>query len=264
MNVKETLQKIRKPPLAKTLAHLSKQGYSSYVFEDKLSLWSESYSFYYLTLSRLLPEMSLIRRINNAKRIDGKYISIQGNVAKQFNETNKYLLLDFVNFSLHTRILLDRTISLAQYFISGGNIPSFTSFNNHRKFFLLPENIPYPSHENYAQHIRNQTKWFDNLKLIRDKYIVHTQSTHSKWLGFSIDSEKKDIHLTIELPRGSKENGALSEVEQVQIDVMELVTQVSEFLTFFDNYAWTALESKMEKTANYRLIAPTGDEQTTE
>jgi hypothetical protein len=249
MNVTETLRRLKKPPLAKTLAYLSEQGNSSYIFEDKLSLWLESYSFYYLTLSRLLPEMSLARRVNEAKRIDEGLIQIQSNLAKQYNETSKYLLLDFVNFSLHTRILLDRTIALGQYFISGGNIPSFTSFNNHRKFFLLPENTPYPSHENYAQHIREQTEWFDNLKLIRDKYIVHTQSTHSKWLGFSVNSEKKDIHLTIQLPRGSKENGALSEVKWVQIDVMEIITHVSEFLVFFDSYASTAIDSKIGKTA---------------
>ena len=249
MNVKETLQKTRKPPLAKTLAYLLEQGHRSYVFEDSLSLWSESYSFYYLTLSRLLPEMSLASRIYKAKKIDEKHISIQSSIAKQYNETSKYLLLDFINFSLHTRILLDRTISLAQYFISGGNIPSFASFNNHRKFFLLPENTPYPSHENYAQYIREQTEWFDNLKLIRDKYIVHTQSTHSKWLDFSVNSEKKDIHLTIQLPRGSKENGALSEVKWVHIDVAEIVMCVSKFLSFFDDYAVNAIESKMKKTA---------------
>ncbi len=207
------------------------QGHSSYIFEDSLSLWSESYSFYYLTLSRLLPEMSLARRINIAKKIDGNFITIQGDVTKKYNETSKYLLLDFINFSLHPRILLDRTISLAQYFINGGNVPSFTSFNNHRKFFLLPKNTPYIPLENYAQYIREKTEWFDNLKLIRDKYIVHTQATHSKWLAFSIEPEKNDIHLTIQLPLGSKENGVLSKVKWVHIDVMEIILQVSQFLS---------------------------------
>ena len=244
MNVRKTLRTLKKPPLERTITRLSEQGYSSLIFEDNLSLWSEGYSFYYLTLSRLLPEMSLARRVHAAKRIDGKHIAIQEKVAKQYNETSEYLLLDIVNFSLHSRILLDRTITLAQYFISGGNIPSFTSFNNHRKFFINQKNIPYPTHEPYAKYIREETEWFDTLKLIRDKFIVHTQPLHTKWLGFSIVPQKQDIQLTIQLPRGSKEKGPLSNVEWIHIDVEEIIKQINNFLNFFDNYATNKIKTK--------------------
>lgn len=242
MNVAKVLQKLKKPPLTKILALLSEQGHRSYIFEDSISLWSESYSFYYLTLSRLLPEMSLAKRVHNAKLIQGTYIQIPNEIAKKYNDSIKYLLLDFVNFSLHTRILLDRTISLARYFISGRSTPSFTSFNNHRKFFLLPENTPYQSHDKYAKYIREKTEWFDNLKLIRDKYIVHTQLTHYKVLGFKVKSDKKDVVLTVGITEWSKDNGLLSKVEWIHIDVMEIVSHVSKFLSFFDTYATNAIE----------------------
>lgn len=245
MNVRYKLRELKKIPLTELLYLLAENGKYSVIFEDELSLWLESYDFYYLTLTRLLPEMSLARRYRECRHCIQKYgedYSVyQQRIIKKYHEHKHYLLLDFVNFAIHTRMLLDRTISLSKFFIEGQNIPSFSSFNNHRKFFLRDENTPYFLHEEYAEFIREETDWFENLKLIRDKYIVHTQSLHSKWLGFRLPTEKNEVELTIELPRGQKDK-PLSKVEWVKIDVIEIIGNIEVFLSFFNQYAVKTIE----------------------
>ena len=69
---------------------------------------------------------------------------------------------------------MDRIARVAQLVLGKYNIPS-SSFNEHKKFFLKPQNIPYHTNEDYAKLIREKTDWFDNfLKASRDKIMVHS------------------------------------------------------------------------------------------
>lgn len=243
MNVRKVLRQLREEPLGEFLEALVLQNPPSLVFEDEINLYQEAYGFYYLTLDRLLPGMSIARRFLNGPyyvwKYGGRYTPSEKNLAEKFHRSKRYLMLDFANFLLYSRILLDRTIALASNFMQGGNIPSFSSFNNHKKFFLRPDNIPYHGHEKYAVYVREQTDWFDKLKLVRDKYLVHTQSLHIKNLGQLNGNE--DLSLTVILPRGPKDKPLLK-TEWVDINIMDLVYHIQDFLQFFNSYGTEALK----------------------
>jgi len=82
-----------------------------------------------------------------------------------------YLHLDYENFFIYARILMDKLAYLTSFFFRG---PSNSSFPRQKQFFLDAENIPFSPDEEYANYIRDKTDWFErSLKLPRDKIIVH-------------------------------------------------------------------------------------------
>lgn len=142
INVKKELKNIRENPLIPLISYLSEseEKYIIYQIQDDLTKHIQIYSFYFLSIERFLKSMSVARRYNNScywkRKSREKYNEQEKRLAEKYKKIRPYLELDFFNSLIYARILLDRTISLSRYFIKEQKTPSFTSFNNHKKFLL--------------------------------------------------------------------------------------------------------------------------------
>src|SRR5690349_21833634 len=138
INVRKTLAQYRRDPLYGLIAELG--GYDRpRILHDDISMYQLAYSWYYLSLQRFLPAMSLAVRWSKgpywALREGRAYTPRESAIAQRYNEVAPYLYLDFYNCLLYARILLDRVAALSRVFLTAGDRPSFTSFNEHKKFF---------------------------------------------------------------------------------------------------------------------------------
>jgi len=238
MNIRMILNEVKVDPLIPFLRKINFQLKSTLLAND-VTLYTESYRFYYLALERLLNGMSLARRFRNgpyyALKYGAKYTPQEKKLAQKFHKTKRYFDLDFVDFLIHSRILLDRTITLSKYFLSEKTLPSFVSFNRHKKFVQNPSHRPYGNHESYAQYICGETNWFDKiLKPVRDKFLVHPQQNHTKFFGLP-DFGPSEIEMIIILPSGSTEK-PLVKVDHIRVSIVELVDNIQDFLRFFSSY----------------------------
>lgn len=240
MNVKKILKSIKQNPLNELILKLeatnSDNSYNSIKKNlPEIHIIKEQYNNYYLSCERILNEISLERRFRNgpyfALKYRIKYTKNDRKLAHKYNQIKKYTELDFYNFILHTRILLDCVTRIAKHFIKGNNLPKFTSFTSHRNFFLKSNNHPYIGHEKYAFYIRDNTNWFENLRNVRDNILVHPKSSHFRFLGMSFGSDEFKLHIfsdsTISIP---DENGTNV------ISVVEFIDCIEEFLLFFNKY----------------------------
>ena len=139
-NIRKELSRIRMDPLYPLLEAFGYDGI--HVVSDDLTRYVEGYWFYYLSMERYLPEMSIAARYSRGpawvRRSGGKekYTNAERKLADKFNATARFLEYDLANCLIHSRILLDRTIALSRRFLSFERLPSFTSFSDHKKFFL--------------------------------------------------------------------------------------------------------------------------------
>jgi hypothetical protein len=224
-------------------------------YEDEIERFQAAYWMYYLALERLLPLISLIERWRNtvyfARREHQRgnfvpYTPSDRKLAERYNKSAKYLEFDFINLILHCRIVVDRIAGLSRSFlmVQKQELPSFTSFAEHRKFFMRLTRH-YGVHEEYAEYIRSHTEWFVVLKTIRDKFLVHVGPRHRKmWLlpGFS----DRDIALMV--LQDPKENPERLQVLSIQW----LIEEVDVFLRWFSDYGTKSLgdrKKRMRKSA---------------
>jgi len=131
------------------------------------------------------------------KWIAGARVPLTGqesNMIKGLEEAYGPLSLDYEDFLIHSRILMDRVIFLAQFLLPRTpNRPSPTSFTEHRKFFRNTRNIPFRGDEEYAEYIRGDTQWYETLlRSYRDDFVVH--DTSSRPMG-SISSPSQSPRL---------------------------------------------------------------------
>jgi hypothetical protein len=138
------------------------------------------------------------------------------------------LALDFFNCLFHARILMDRTIGLARYFLPRGERPSFTSFNDHRHFFMRRK-TEYRGFEDYAEYFRSKIQWFDQLKEVRDRILVHQGPRHWRYFGYPLGGP--DLELVIGHPKDQARVFAGFDVTVVS--VRELAADVDAFLRWF-------------------------------
>lgn len=246
MNVKKTLVKLRKEPLSELLGELSYKG-GPVILQDEFTLYAESHFAYYLAIERLLPTMSLAHRFDNGiayKMRDKENLTKRerGFIKKYFT-SRRFLELDFFTFIIFARILLDRTIALGQFFISGSkHQPSFRSFNDHKKFFLRTENIPYGMHEKYARYIRKETNWFSEvLKFVRDKHIIHANTGGMRFFGYPGLSSNDSLEMVLILPETP---GSLAKVRHRVISPLKIIRDIEAFLLFFNQYGCEVLSQK--------------------
>ena len=249
MNVRMILKGIKSNPLAEFLEELEQRhrASSAIIMYNDVGLYVEGYAFYYLTLERLLTEMSLARRFQNgpyyALKYGAKYTPQEQKLAKRFRETDRYFDLDFLGFLILSRILIDRTIALSKYFLTGESLPSFVSFNRHKKFFQNPSNRPYGKHEKYAQYVCDETAWFDEtLKPVRDKFLVHPQQNHVKLYGLP-DSGASEIEMVIFIPSGTS-GGSQAKFDLKRVSIVKLIENIQDFLRFFGNYGNNILKGE--------------------
>jgi len=257
LNVRNELARLRQNPLFRLLRLIGtdQTGNRSLRFEpdlgDSLSpagRFLQAYRFYYLALERALPEISvMVRGDRFFKYAKGyEYTSFQQELAKRYHPAERYIEYDLLCCILYSRILADRTIALSRYFLTEPNLPSFTSFNDHKKFFRKLQD-QYGDHEQYAAHMREKTSWFDSLKTVRDDFVVHHgKAKHYGMLGYS--GSDNDVALFF-MPHGEH----MVEFEthykgiMVQLSVRRLSRDINDFLKWFDVYGSKVLRDRQLK-----------------
>jgi hypothetical protein len=264
LNVRSELAGLRENPLFGLLKLVEKgeHGSRSIRFEPDVGAslspagrFLQSYKFYYLALERTLPEISVMARGDRIfKYIKGcRYTPFQHELAKMYHPAERYIEYDLLSCLLFSRILADRTIALARYFLSEATLPSFTSFNDHKKFFLKLQG-QYGDDEQYAAYMRNDTAWFDSLKTVRDDFVVHHgKAKYLRLLGYG--SSDNDVTLFfVAYPQEDPQHMADFETHyktiQVQLSVRRLAGDINGFLKWFDAYGSKALREGQLKPAN--------------
>jgi hypothetical protein len=239
-NIRAELTRVRQDPLRELLEVI---GGLNDIFSNPRTRYQEAYWFYFLSLERCLHEMSVaarysrgpewVRRSGGAKR----FTASQRKLAKRYNELAPFLAYDLVNCLIHSRILLDRVAGIAQSFLTGQRLPSFTSFRKHKQFFThLAE--PYGIHEDYAEYVRERTDWFEMPLLeLRDKFVVHAAQRHMRYLGYDSEDE---LGLFIIVP---DEVERLGRVKHISFYALRLSYDMEQFLKWFGQYGLNALNA---------------------
>lgn len=245
LNIRNELAKFKKDPLESFLNLFNSED-RYFPFADEIYRYKEAYRFFYLSLERFLPEMSIGIRWRNgpyyALKYRAKYSQTEKKIADQYNKIAKFIEYDFFNCILHSRILLDRAISLSRFFIKNKSQPSYTSFNSHKKFFinLIENDLRYDPHEEYACYIRENTGWFEvPLKIIRDKYLVHAGPQHVRLFGYP--DMGHEFSFVVMLPNGDNPEKPLSKIKVISLSVPQLANDISKFLSWLANYGMGCL-----------------------
>ena len=132
--------------------------------------------------------------------------------------------------------MLDRVAGLSRSFLVGQELPSFTSFAQHRKFFIKLAR-PFGDQEDYAKYMRSETGWFETLKNVRDKFLVHQGPSHRKlWLLAGLT---RDVELMLLL--NPEQNPVQNPERFLVLSVHRLVKEVDRFLRWFCAYGVRSL-----------------------
>lgn len=247
LNVRATLRHLRNDPLGPLLHELvGADAGLSFTFPGAPERYIEAYEFHYLSLSRYLRGLSLGLRWQSGPyyvwRYGGKYDDNERSIAARYREVARFLHYDFANCLIHARILMDRVAGLARYFLAGPELPSYTSFSDHRKFFLRRPALRGTVGE-YGRHIRERTGWFDMpLKEVRDKFIVHHGPKHARSYGW--EPGGNDLGLMLMLPRDPDSPKPLSSVIPIVVSIPQLTFQIDEFLQWFCKFGLGAFKSQ--------------------
>ena len=193
INIHDELKRLSNDPLSPLIRKLKGEDHFRF-YSDELTRYQDAYWFFYLSLERFLPEMGYATRwMKGPLHVRGKgqkYTAGQKRLSQKFHASKKYIEYDLFNCILHSRILMDRVAGVSRSFLKTKQVPSFTSFSDHKKFFVERALRPFEAHEEYARHISEQTDWFDYLKEVRDHFVVHQSPSpyvkHRRyWLGYS-------------------------------------------------------------------------------
>jgi len=233
-NIAHELRRIQKDPMEPFLITIDNDD----IYSSDVSRYRESYYFYYLSMRRFLQNMSVTARYNSGPRqtrkYGGKFSQYEKKVSAQYRELRPFLEFDLSNCLLHTRILLDRVAGLSRNFLNQEPLPSFTSFSDHKKFFQKQRDAGQISkQEEYASYIVEKTDWFDMpLKLVRDKFLVHSASKHIRLITLP---NKYEVEMIIMLPKDSRVP-ALSNVDLIKVNGLRMSHDIETFLSWFSDY----------------------------
>jgi len=245
-NIREETKRIRRDPLQPLLEALGCDEIN--IVSNDMTQYVQAYRFYCLSMERYLREMSLAARYSHLKRCrrpngNRKYTDAERKLAKEYNSIAKYLELDIVNCVIHARILMDRVASISRRFLSANRQPSYTSFNNHKKFFQKFTG-PFCEHEEYAKYIREETDWFEMpIKAVRDKFVVHSSPKHMRFMAYP--SGGYELELKIIVPDAPNDEKMLSKFKMISINALRMSYDIETFLTWFNNYGLTALKNRI-------------------
>lgn len=236
-NIRRELARVKRDPMQPFFAHIG-EAVNPFVSSD-ISRYCDAYGMYFLAARRFMTSMSVVTRYMNGahykRKYGGKYTPYEKAIADKYREVAPYTEFDIINCLLHTRILLDRVASLSRRFLQGGQLPSFTSFSNHKKFFQRLQ-TSYGVYEPYAHYLRENTPWFEMpLKEVRDKFVVHSAPTHSRFVGLPNNWEVELIILRAE--GGKPPAMPFSESSSVIVNVLRMTHDIEVFLNWFCTYA---------------------------
>lgn len=238
-NVRLEIARVKRDPMQSFFVHIGEE-INPFVSSD-ISRYCDAYQMYFLSVRRFMTSMSIVTRYMNGahykRKFGGKYSSYEKAIADKYREVAPYTEFDIANCLLHARILLDRVASISRRFLRGGQLPSFTSFSDHKKFFQRLQG-PYGLHEPYAQYLREYTPWFEMpLKEVRDKFVVHSAPKHSRFVGLPNNWE---VELVILRAEGKPPEKPFSKSSPVIVNVLRMSHDIEIFLNWFCAYAINA------------------------
>ncbi len=161
-------------------------------------------------------------------------------MVKKIELFGPYLELDYQNLIIHSCILLDRTIAISRRFISLSKKPSFTSFSKHVEFFTKNTELVEKEFKEYQTKIVSCLDWYTiPLKLIRDKYLMHSAERHMIYFGWG--RSKWDLEMITVIPAKSKQEKLLERVKFICFSSRRLARDIESFLKWFAEY-WQRID----------------------
>lgn len=200
LNVREESRRFRRDPLERLVNALEDEDAA--FLKGDIGRYLQAYSWYSLCLNRCFEHISIARRRDAELRYhpkNKKYSTRQQKIAERHKTIGAYLELDYQNLIIHACILLDRTITISRRFISGGSLPSFTSFNKHLEYLEKKQGAFGNSHEEYEKKLVSALDWYRvPIKVLRDKYLMHSSERHMAFFGWG--ESKWDLEMITIIP----------------------------------------------------------------
>lgn len=135
---------------------------------DRLEASSTIANGYQETLNKIMTDPPLTQ--NDAHPL----LTEHEQVYDLYMKTLEEIKLDYENFFLHARILMDRLCYLTRFLFPRDNLP-YRTFNRHREYFLMRHAIPNYL-KGYSEYMAQNSGWFGLLlKTTRDFLIVHSK-----------------------------------------------------------------------------------------
>mgnify|MGYP004005387545 FL=1 len=210
------------------------------MFCGDVGRYLQSFSWYQLSLKRTLNIASITKRYNSEVKYhpkNQKYSNRQKQIVEVYKQFVPYGELDFQNLLIHSYLLLERTIALSRRFLTLEELPSFTSFSKHKNFFKK-SSTKNLSDNDYGKYISNKTDWFEiPLKVLRDKYLMHSAEKHLLYHGWSPDANCDLTMTVILLNLSSSQEEHLKNVKVIQFSPRRLARDINEFLIRFSSFA---------------------------
>jgi len=239
LNFKSEIMRFQVNPLYPLIEYL---GTDKLLRHGDIGSYYRAYDYYTLSLEKVLYDISLSRRFR--KQVQPyygggrKFTLLQRTISCKYRNQRKFFEFDLTNYLIHTRILLDRTIGISRRFLSGTKLPSFSSFNGHKKFLRNHPDTFKETHPEYCNRIVHETDWFDMpVKAIRDKILVHNPPKHFLFLGAP---NNHDLEMIFILEQESKIE-QFKNAKWISFSARRIARDIEDFLFWFNSYALTAI-----------------------
>ena len=239
MNLRKEIRRFQVDPFNPLIEFI---GHTELVAHGDIGRYYRSFEFYALSLERVLCAISVGRRFQSQVRpyYGGrrKFSQRQRAISHQYRGQRRFFELDFTNYLIHARILLDRIIGISRRFLVGEILPSFSSFNSHKKFLHNHIDAFGSTHSEYCNKIVMKTDWFDMpIRAVRDKMLVHTPPKHFLFLAYPNDH---DLEMIIILHK-EREHEQFGNSRWVSFSVRRIARDIEEFLIWYNSYALNAI-----------------------
>lgn len=239
LNIKREISRFQNNPLDPLIEFI---GVSELIKHGDIGRYYRSFEFYAFSLERVLRAISVGRRFQRQVQpyygCSQKFSPLQKNISRQYREQRKFFELDFTNYLIHARILMDRIVGISRRFLEGSRLPSFSSFNSHKKFLRNNAKAFASAHSEYFDKIVKNTEWFDMpIKAIRDKMLIHTPPEHFLFLGYPNDHDLEMIFIL----RKEREHEQFGNSRWVSFSVRRIARDIEEFLIWYNSYALNAI-----------------------
>jgi len=227
-------RELTRDPLSRFLVAEDDDG----VFENgETGRYLQAYEMFRLAAIRCLEDVSTGTRFQREVRPywggRRRLTARQRVLSRKYFQGRRMFAFNLYTLILHARILLDRTVSLSRRFLKGAALPSFSSFSDHKKFFLKNHSLD-GAHPKYAAYMRTKTEWFEvPLKFVRDSFIVHSGPRH-----FALVVYPSDHDMALLFVRPNAKNSSIGSLNKMGVEVSarqtidQVVTFVRRFATF--------------------------------
>lgn len=241
-NVKNEFRRFSADPLRDYLITVGDKDAA--FFHGDIGRYTQAFSWYALCLGRTLDHCSVARRCDRELRwhpVTLRYSVRQAQIARKRKAIGPYHELDYQNLIIHTCILLDRAIALSRRFLRGRNLPSFTSFTQHKAFLKKHSSALEVRFRDYADRVASTTDWFEiPLKVLRDKYLMHSAERHMAFFGWSTEKQW-DLEMTTIISASCDQKHLLERVKLICFSPRRLARDVDAFISWFSEYGQATL-----------------------